>query len=213
MAPNSWSLQDSVVRSGNQALQITLKPGDMLNPASASGAASERDELSEAKGLHSVEGRFYSYKFSMFLPQDFPIVPTRLVLAQWKQVCPVAHCTRDNPVIALRYVNGELYITVQKNNHKRTLYRAKKEFRGQWLDFEFQIRFSAMANGLLRVVLNGDKIVNHRGFNAYSGGFGYSGTSSFYFKMGLYRDLMPEPMTVYFDDYQKRELFDLTALN
>jgi hypothetical protein len=35
---------------------------------------------------------------------------------------------------------------------------------------------------------------------------GYASPSYFYFKMGLYRDLNAEPMTVYIDEYRKRQL-------
>jgi hypothetical protein len=44
--------------------------------------------------------------------------------------------------------------------------------------------------------------------NAYpeSAATGYTHPGRFYFKMGLYRDLMPEPMTIYIDEYRKKEL-------
>ena len=34
----------------------------------------------------------------------------------------------------------------------------------------------------------------------------YRDPSRFYFKMGLYRDVMPQPMTVYIDEYSKRQM-------
>ena len=43
----------------------------------------------------------------------------------------------------------------------------REEFRNQWLDFKFQIRFSINQNGRIKAWL-GDKQVNdYRGVNAY----------------------------------------------
>ena len=48
----------------------------------------------------------------MYFPPDFPIVPVRLVIAQWKQDCHgAAPCDDDSPVLALRYIDGALRIT------------------------------------------------------------------------------------------------------
>ncbi len=35
---------------------------------------------------------------------------------------------------------------------------------------------------------------------------GYSGPGLFYFKMGLYRNVMLQPMTIYLDEYHKRKI-------
>ena len=42
--------------------------------------------------------------------------------------------------------------------------------------------------------------------NAESAATGYPTPSYYYFKMGLYRDVMPQPMTLYLDEYRKRQL-------
>jgi hypothetical protein len=44
--------------------------------------------------------------------------------------------------------------------------------------------------------------------NAENETTGYPSPSVFYFKLGLYRNVMPEPMTIYLDEYRKRELPD-----
>jgi hypothetical protein len=62
----------------------------------------------------SKEDMTYEYSFSDFIPSDFPIVPIRLVIAQWKQDCSGnAPCDNDSPVVAVRYVSGVLRITRQ----------------------------------------------------------------------------------------------------
>jgi hypothetical protein len=151
----------------------------------------------------------YEFSFSMFLPTNFPIVPTRLVIAQWKQACPEGgNCSDDSPVVAVRYVSDVLKITHQTGPHQTTLFEIKEELRGQWLDFRFQMRFSTNTTGRIKAWLNDKAVVDYTGVNAYPENekTGYLNPSRFYFKMGLYRDLMAEPMTIYIDEYRKKQL-------
>ena len=54
--------------------------------------------------------------------------------------------------------------------------------------------------------LNDKQIVNYKGMTCYSEKRGYPSNNHFYFKMGLYRDLMPQTMSLFIDDYSKKEL-------
>lgn len=148
----------------------------------------------------------YSYSFSMFIPPDFPIVPTRLVIAQWMQLCPATGCIPNHPVIAVRYVAGELIVSHQVGPEKEILYHSNEEIRNRWLDFHFDIRFSQQATGRIKAWLNKKVIVDYQGWNAYTAVGGYSTHDPFFFKMGLYRDTMREPITIYVDEYRKEEL-------
>jgi len=150
----------------------------------------------------------------MFFPKDFPIVPTRLVIAQWKQYCPgllenvSVSCSDASPVLALRYISGELQITQDIDKEFIVLYKEKGEFRGRWLDFRVQARFTPSANGRVKAWLDGKQLVDYTGVTAdqETATTRYASPSVFYFKMGLYRNLMAEPMTVYIDEYRKRQL-------
>jgi hypothetical protein len=136
-------------------------------------------------------------------------VPTRLVIAQWKQYCGGnGNCSDDSPVLAIRYISGVLKITHQIGPHQTTLYQTQEELRGRWLDFKFQTRFTTNENGRIKAWLNGQPVVDYTGVNAYpeNATTGYRNPSRFYFKMGLYRDVMAEPMTIYIDEYRKKEL-------
>jgi hypothetical protein len=44
------------------------------------------------------------------------------------------------------------------------------------------------------------------GVNAYPASGGYTSDGRFYFKLGLYRDRMPQPMSIYVDEYRKKSL-------
>jgi Polysaccharide lyase len=188
---------------------MTIHAGDVYEAGSAKGKATERDELRESKNYSSAEGKLYEYQFSLFLPDSFPLVPVRLVIAQWKQYCgDGGECTVDNPILAIRYVSGQLYITIQTDTVKTTLYETHDEIRNKWLDFKFRIRFSKTDNGQADAWLNEKQIIHFKGVTCYSSNKGYSDNSTFYFKTGLYRDLMPEPMTIYIDEYRKKEVIE-----
>lgn len=205
MKSNAFKVQSTVVRKGNSAAMITLKTGDVFEAGIGKNLNSERDELREANNLMSVEDKTYEYAFSLFLPDSFPIVPTRLVIAQWKQKCPGdSSCSDDSPVMAIRYTDGKLAINIQTDSGKKTVYQTTDELRNKWLDFRFKLRFSRQGNGLTEAWLNEKQIVNFKGVTCYSSQRGYKNKSLFYFKMGLYRDVMPEPMTIYIDEYSKK---------
>jgi hypothetical protein len=206
--PGAVTMQSDIFRAGHGAAKIVVHPNDKYEAGTNGSLPSERAELLEARKLVSKEDGNYEYSFSMFIPTNFPIAPTRLVIAQWKQNCPGGNCSDDSPVVAIRYVSGVLKITHQIGPHQTTLYQTKEDLRNQWLDFKFQIRFSTIANGRIKAWLNNEQIVDYQAVNAYPEDeqTGYAHPGHFYFKMGLYRDLMTEPMTIYIDEYRKKEL-------
>lgn len=207
MEMRSLEFQSQIVHSGHSAARITLHTGDVVEAGNDSSKASERDELREADYLMSKEGAAYRFQFSMFLPDSFPIVPTRLVIAQWKQKCPADQCSDDSPVLAVRYVSSKLFITLNTDKGRTVLYELTDEVRNKWLNFRFDIRFSQQADGEVQAYLNNQQIINYNGLTSYTSSRGYKRTANkYYFKMGLYRDRMPEPMTIYIDDYMKKEL-------
>jgi hypothetical protein len=207
MVESALQIQPNIVRSGHSAAKITLKPGDVYEPGSERGIATERDELRESKKFVSNEGKKYEYQFSLFLPDTFPVVPVRLVIAQWKQYCEDNDtCAGENPVLAIRYVSGQLSIAVQTDSTKTTIYKTNEEVRNKWLDFKFSIRFSRFNNGLVDAWLNEKEIIHFEGATLYSSTRGYKESGRVYFKTGLYRDLMSIPMTIYIDEYSKKEI-------
>jgi hypothetical protein len=202
--PGDLEIQGERARSGCCSVRITLHPGDQMEDER--GTVLERAELTESPKLVSAEDSAYEYSFSLLLPKDFPIVPDRLVLAQWKQYCESGRCSIDNPVIALRYESGRLFVSLKTDPRKRTLFSESSDVRGRWLDFRFLIRFSRTGRGRIRAWLNGSRIVDYEGVTAYSKEYGYPSPGYFYFKMGLYRDHVDRVMTIYIDDYAKKTL-------
>jgi len=210
MEPSAFKIQSKVVRRGKTAAKITLQTGDKVEEKTDKDKASERDELSEPISLFAIEGEKYEYQFSMFLPESFPIVPTRLVIAQWKQYCPICGCSENSPILAIRYISGYLIITLQTSSVRDTLYLSSDEIRNQWLDFKFSIRFSKLKDGEVKAFLNEKQIINYQGVTSYSDNcLVLSDKNKYYFKMGLYRDRMAEPMTIYVDEYRKNQLMEI----
>jgi hypothetical protein len=211
MDTKSLEIQSKIVKHGNRAVKITLKTNDTFEAGNAKSAPTERDELLQTSYYAPYEGLKYEYEFSMFLPEDFPVVNRRLVIAQWKQYCQggdTALCSDDSPVLAIRYVAGGLYITLQTDSGVNKLYKLNDEIRNRWLDFKFQIRFSIQNDGEVRTFLNDKEIINYKGVTSYSEKHGYPAKSRYYFKMGLYRDIMAEPMTIYIDEFRMREIIE-----
>ncbi len=200
------TMQSQVVHNGHAAIKITLHTGDQYEAGNDSSKVSERDELLEARKLVSKEHNSYEYAFSMFIPADFPIVPTRLVIAQWKQKCGVPQCDDDSPVLALRYTSGVLQVTIQTGPHRTVVYETKEDIRNKWTNFRFQTNFSRTDNGFVNAWINEQSVLDYRGKTCYGSERGYGDMSYLYFKMGLYRDKMAEPMTSYIDDYSKKRL-------
>ena len=209
--PADRQIQSKVVRSGHGALQITLHTSDVFEAGRNGNPDSERAELTEADELISPEGKNYTYSFSILIPLDFPMVAKRLIIAQWKQECPRGHnCDDNGPVLAIRYISGVLSITQTIGPHRTTLWQSQADFRNQWLDFRFRACFSPSTNGRIIGYLNDSLLVDFKGPTAYQEdrSTGYPTSSRFYFKMGLYRDTMSEPMTIFIDDYAKELLGD-----
>lgn len=204
LVAGALEFQSEIVRSGKSAAKITIHEGNNFEFGGKNKSKpTERDELFEDTSLWSLEGKAYRYQFSMFLPPDFPIVPTRLVLAQWKQKEENEGVRVNNPVIALRYSSGVLSVTLQTSEERQILYRTHKDIRGKWLDFEFDTNFDRRGKGFVEGTLNGKKKIKYTGRTAYSEAEGYPFPGRFYFKMGLYRDKMKEPMSVYLGGYSK----------
>jgi len=202
--PGAVGFEESVVRSGRRALAITVHSGDRSEAASDSGAATERDELMEAWWLFSRTGRTYVYSFSLYLPNDFPQTPERLVIAQWKQLCESTPCVPDNPILALRYELGRLQVTRHDEHGKTLIYQGSEDVRGKWLDFRFVTRWDATASGTVDATLQGRGIVHYQGPTIYQPGPGHPGQALIYFKTGLYRDALHEPpWTMFVDEYRK----------
>jgi hypothetical protein len=169
-ASGAVAIQSSIVRAGPSALRITLKPHDVFEAGRNGDQDSERDEILESRQLISHEDTPYEFSWSMYLPPDFPIVPVRLVVAQWKQYCggASAACSDDSPVLAVRYIGGILRITQDIDHKYIVLYEEKRDLRRVWLDLRFQVRFTPQNDGRIQAWLDGKQVIDYQGITANS---------------------------------------------
>lgn len=213
LAPGSYAIQSEITRAGRGALRITLHQGDVFVHGEGGDADNERDELLEAapRNITRIDVP-YEASWSMYLPKDFPIVSERLVVAQWWEYCAASTlpCHNNSPVLAVRYIGGKLLITQDIDHQYRVLYEEKRDLREHWLDLRFQVRFSQKDTGIVRVWLDGKQVVDYAGMtsNTQSVETGYISPVFLLFHMGLYRNVMPQPMTIYLDEYRRRVLSD-----
>ena len=105
-------------------------------------------------------------------------------------------------------IGGVLRITQDLDHKFIVLYEEKRDLRGKWLDLRFEVRFTPQADRVVRGWLDGKQVIHYAGAttNLQNAATGYPDRSYFPFKMGLYRNVMPQPMTIYLDEYRKREL-------
>ena len=234
--PGAVTIQSQIVRAGHSAVRVDLHSHDRFALGKDGDLDTERDEIKEAGRLSAREDTPYEYSWSMYLAADFPIVPVRLVVAQWQQNCnhtplpapappapeslqlgvqPVpgrGPCDNDSPVLAIRYIEGFLRVTRALGDNKFTLWEEKRDLRGRWLDLRVQARFTPQSTGRVKVWFREDgiekQVVDHIGpiANPETPTSGYHSPSTYNFKFGLYRDVMPQPMTAYFDEYRKKQL-------
>jgi hypothetical protein len=89
-----------------------------------------------------------------------------------------------------------------------TLFEAATDLRGKWTGFRFRLRFTPHETGVVQAWIDERQEVDYHGPTAYAGNdaTGYAKPSHFYFKIGLYRDVMAQPMTIYLDEYWKKQL-------
>jgi Polysaccharide lyase len=197
--PGRITVQRDVVRSGAFALRLEVREGDVAG-VGGDGEATERAEIQLAPPEQWAHfGETHEYAFSMYVPPDFPIVDVRLVTGQWKQTCNVCSNNRS-PIVAQRYRGGQLRMTIETSQGRRTIYRHPEPIQGRWLDLRYRIRFH-LTDGAVAAWLNGVQVVDYRG----PLGFG-DDPPDVYFRLGLYRNRMPQPMTIYFDDFRKERL-------
>ena len=78
--------------------------------------------------------------------------------------------------------------------------------QSQWLDLRFRTKFTSERTGRIEAWIDKQKVVDFTGVtaNKESNESGYTSPGHFFFKMGLYRNVMATSMTIYLDDYSKR---------
>ena len=184
--PGAIQLSTNYARSGTHSVEITVHEGD-IDAAGDDNTRVERAELDS--GHFHLRGREAWYGFSLLVPKGFPIVDDRLVIASCKQ------SDVSRPIVAQRFRNGQHTVTVESQGHKKS-YKLPAIPLGRWIDMVYHLRYSTGTDGLVEIWMNGQRVVNYSGPAADP-----DAKNAFYHKIGLYRDRLKVPMTMYYDNY------------
>ncbi len=192
--PESLLVTDELNPGGKKCLKISVHPGDISEPGDQ-GIMTERAEITERPEVRVPSGVDIWYGFNFFIPKDFQVNDNRLVIAQWKSPSKGG----ESPVISLRYQEGELIGQVMKED-ERVKFKYPNVEMGVWNQ--------VMANYLLNDNHEGhcEFVLNGKTFGTYAGEMGKKGLPShMYYKMGLYRDHVSYPQSMYFDRFRRGE--------
>ncbi len=185
-APDRVKFSRKFARSGSDSVELTVRQGDVAQPG-ADDTITERTELDSGK--YPLCGKEICYGFSFLIPKDFPIRDVRLVISQIKQ------SDGNGPLVAQRFRDGKHTLVIESHG-KKSRFTLPNIRKGEWHDMIYRVRYSE-ANGVVEVTMDGKRVAN------YKGPLGKETPGNlFYHKIGLYRDKIPEPMTIYFDNYR-----------
>jgi hypothetical protein len=184
--PGAIKISTNYARSGMYSAEITVHEGDI----DAAGDGDTRVERAELDSGHfALRGREAWYGFSLLVPKDFPIVDDRLVISSCKQ------SDVSRPIVAQRFRNGKHTVTIESQGREKS-YNLPRIRLGQWIDMVYHLRYSTGTDGLVEIWMNGKQVVSYSGPAADP-----NAKNAFYNKIGLYRDRLKVPMTIYYDNY------------
>src|SRR3989344_2968213 len=197
---NIWSLKrlskdnrKIVKYLGKNSFQITVRKGDYQMDG-GDGHVTERAELTEEKSLWVPTGTLIWYSFYFAFPKDFMLLDNRLVFAQWKQSTKKP----ESPFLSFRYVNGRLYFQVVYDDKREIFYCKENEWRGDWHKVLVYYKLNRDFQGETKAWADGSLVADHKGRLGSS-----HPTSDPHFKMGLYRDQIDEPQTIYLANFRR----------
>ncbi len=210
LVPGAAKIQHTIVRSGERALAITVRPGhDPLRDGT------DRAELAEAEAVRLPPGGDIWYGFSMRIGEALPADGNRIVIGQWH------HMMAGSPFVAQRFRNGIFMISVQDGGCRVYIaWQAGGERKNRedcrvvvenfadlpsadsgWIDMVYRVRSDPDGDGLVEVWANGTRIARA------SGHIGHAGMRRQFFKFGPYRDPVAYPTTVYLDNFRRGRSF------
>ena len=196
-------------RSGKSSFKFIVKKGDYVSSSDRKNKT-ERSEFYLKDQYRDLPGQTVNYKFSFFVPKDFPILDRRLVMGQWIHL-DHPKVKSYNPHLSNRFRKGQFYISLKLKKkskvEEKIFHPPNNLFKiGAWNDLSYQIIFSSNKNGMLKVWLNGKQFVDYKGATA-----NYDLPTTF--KCCLYRDQSEEDMVIYFDNFTRKIIKNKTKVN
>ncbi len=171
---------------------FTIKPGKCSTAKHFSGASdctfkSVRSQLFEPNKKQPKEAW---YAWNMYLPADFPVHTQQAAtglysFAYWHNgYCPHVGIVSDTGSTSKLRLQTMKLLTDGSDDcvpDKMMEIGDLKELRGKWLRFEVHTKWSAGADGVVDIFLNGTQVASHRGRTLTQGR-----SKGNYFKYGVY---------------------------
>lgn len=179
---------------GTPAIRVDIQKGDR-QATDTFGKISERSEISEHPSIQLPHGLDIWYGFFFCFPSDFPTIDNRTVVAQLKQYTQ----NPESPFWSLRYQNGVLICQITGQDLLQSIkFKQEGEWRGQWHQALLNYQLGKDKQGYMNMWVDDQPFAQHQG------SMGYTPTEDItYFKMGLYRDQVEEPQSVYFSHFRR----------
>ena len=187
------------VRDGKKSMRFEVRPGDCSWSQGWSDCKNDRERHELLTTSNWSKGERW-YHWSLFLPQDYPIIyPVKVALAQF-------HQKGSHPVWMFQNSNGGYYVdnqTIGTTLEKRQIL-TDEDMRSRWSDVLVHARWTHETDGFFRVYVNGETTPRY----AWSGPTKKKG-KKVYFKLGIYRSFMSrrpgdEPTQVVYYDHVNR---------
>jgi len=205
----SIQIVNNPVRSGNYSSRFEVRKGDMPYYDRRRRRKVGRAELSEHRYFTAPFNTDLWYRFSTFIPKDWPNERNRCLIAQWHGVPDFGEEWRSPP-LGIEYRFNQFYIRIcyskkriqhgntARSNNKTPLYRSYEYAKkGVWHDFVINVKWSYKEDGYLNVWIDNNRVVRYRG------PIGYNDRVGLFFKMGIYRDISEKTYVLYHDDYRR----------
>lgn len=153
----------------------------------------DRSEISEKEHVHVKLDNSVWYLISFYFPKGFFIADNRLVFAQWKQYAP----HYGSPFLSARYINNKFSFKVTGENVVKK-FNKKIDLRGKWHVIIVNYKLGTNQTGFAKGWLDSELVMDYKGEMDYSPAPNY-----IFFKMGLYRDTLEQPQTIYFNKFRR----------
>lgn len=165
------------VRDGQKSMRFEVRAGDCSWSDGWSDCEKDRErhELKSKKTWNKGE---YWYHWSIYLPDDYPIIaPVKVALAQF-------HQKKSHVVWMFQNGYGGYFVDNQTTDGtvEKVQILTDNEMRGKWSDVLVHVRWTHNADGFFNVYVNGETTPRYRwtGYTKKKG-------KRTYFKLGIYR--------------------------
>ena len=170
-----WS---SAIRfEGRNAYRFEVKKGDNQTRSDKKNGTERSEIYLDPDQNGDLIGKETWYSFGIFIPNDFPLTETRVVVGQWKS--DDKDGSSNSPSISNRFKSGVFSIKLKTQQGEREFPVPLFKI-GKWNDLIYRIILSP-TNGELDVWLNNQQVISFRGPTAIV-------NRIHLFKMGIYRD-------------------------